>query len=67
VLKEPGVCDITTWSDMRAGIEDDDGRIYKHEWMRWRTFNRLMDSADAAGNVVDDAFVLRALKILGMQ
>jgi hypothetical protein len=31
----------------RAGVEGDDGMIYKHKWMRSRTFNRLMDRANA--------------------
>jgi hypothetical protein len=51
----------------RAGVEDDDGLIHKHKWMRWRTFNRLMDRADALSHHADDAFVLRALKILSME
>jgi len=51
----------------RAGYESDDGKyIYKHKWMRWRTFNRLMDCADKMSAQVDDAFVYRAMRILGM-
>jgi len=51
----------------RAGAEDEAGLIHKHKWMRWRTFNRLMDRADALSHHADGAFVLRALKILGMR
>ena len=44
----------------RAGVESDDGRmIYKHKWMRWRTFNRLMDRANAAARAGDAWFLYR--------
>jgi len=48
----------------RAGAEDDDGLVHKHKWMRWRTFNRLMDRADNLSAVANDAFVYRALRLL---
>lgn len=37
----------------KAGLEDDAGMIYKHKWMRWRTFNRLMDRANALADGAD--------------
>ena len=47
----------------RAGIEDDDGYITKRKWMRWRTFNRLMDCANAASNAADTAFLYRLTRL----
>jgi hypothetical protein len=43
----------------RAGTEDDDGRIAKHKWMRWRTFNRLLDRAGAYARASDAEAILR--------
>jgi hypothetical protein len=43
----------------KAGTEDEDGNIYKHKWMRWRTFNRLVDRADALSGEADARFLYR--------
>jgi ribosomal protein S27AE len=44
----------------RAGTESDDGTsIRKHKWMRWRTFNRLMDRGNELGRYSDALFLLR--------
>jgi hypothetical protein len=47
----------------RAGTEDDAGLIYKHRWMRWRTFNRLMDRANGLDADADAAFLLRLFRL----
>jgi hypothetical protein len=47
----------------QAGIEDDQGMIYKHKWMRWRTFNRLIDQANALGSAADAAFLFRLSRL----
>jgi hypothetical protein len=43
----------------RAGIEDENGRITKHKWMRWRTFNRLFDRAEGCARASDAEAILR--------
>jgi hypothetical protein len=43
----------------RAGLDNGDGFVLKHKWMRWRTFNRLMEKADTVGAAADAAFVSR--------
>lgn len=48
----------------RVGIESEDGSfIYKRKWMRWRTFNRLMDRANAASTAADGAFLYRLARL----
>jgi hypothetical protein len=38
----------------RAGHENEDGtRIHEHKWMRWSTFNQLMDRANSVGREAD--------------
>jgi hypothetical protein len=49
----------------RAGIEGDDGLIYKHKWMRWRTFNRLVDQANDLAGAADAGFALRIMRLFG--
>ena len=46
----------------RAGMEDDAGLIHKHKWMRWRTFNRLVDRANRLDSAADAAFLLRLMR-----
>jgi hypothetical protein len=41
----------------RAGTETDEGFVVKHKWMRWRTFNRLMDQANELQRGADTIFV----------
>ena len=49
----------------RAGWESDDGSlVHKHKWMRWRTFNRLMDRANRVSREADVA-ALAGLARLG--
>ena len=49
----------------RAGVEDDAGLVHKHKWMRWRTFNRLMDRANELQRAADCAFVERVARLFG--
>lgn len=49
----------------RAGVEDDAGLIHKHKWMRWRTFNRLMDQANDLAGAADASFALRIMRLFG--
>jgi len=53
----------------RAGTEDDAGLIHKHKWMRWRTFNRLMERANGLDADADAAFLLRLFRlgVFGME
>ena len=49
----------------RAGVESEDGKyILKHKWMRWGTFNRLMDRANQISGEADIA-ALAGLERLG--
>ena len=43
----------------RAGTDYGDGMVLKRKWMRWRTFNRLMDLANALDSAADSAFLYR--------
>jgi hypothetical protein len=48
----------------RAGFESEDGTyLHKHKWMRWRTFNRLMDRANALSEAADAAFLYRLRRL----
>jgi len=49
----------------RSGYESEDGNfIHKRKWMRWRTFNRLMDRASRVSREADIA-ALAGLARLG--
>jgi len=37
----------------------------KRKWMRWRTFNRLMDRANQLSADADGAFVDRVARLFG--
>lgn len=43
----------------RAGTDYGDGFVVRRKWMRWRTFNRLIDRANAASACADDLFLYR--------
>ena len=43
----------------RAGDDYGDSFVRKRKWLRWRTFNGLMDRANAASNAADAAFLWR--------
>ncbi len=43
----------------RAGTDYGEGIVFKHKWMRWRTFNRLMDRANLLSEYADAAFLYR--------
>jgi hypothetical protein len=43
----------------RAGSDYGEGFVVKHKWMRWRTFNRLMDRANLLSQYADAAFLYR--------
>ena len=43
----------------RAGTDYGEGFVVKHKWMRWRTFNRLMDRANLLSQYADAAFLYR--------
>ena len=47
----------------RLGGEDDEGLIHKPKWMRWKTFNRLMDRAHTLAEAADEVFVYRAARL----
>src|SRR5262249_21159912 len=47
----------------RAGIEDDQGMIHKHKWMRWRTFSRLIDQANELSAAADASFLDRLRRL----
>jgi hypothetical protein len=40
-----------------AGRDLGDAFVQKHKWMRWRTFNRLMDRANRLSQCADAAFL----------
>jgi hypothetical protein len=42
----------------RAGTDYGD-TVVKHKWMRWRTYNRLIDRANALSVGADGAFLYR--------
>jgi len=48
----------------RLGGSDAEGMVYKPKWMRWRTFNRLMEQADYFAGESDAAFALRAMRMM---
>jgi hypothetical protein len=48
----------------RAGLATDDGAIVKRKRMRWRTFNRLMDRANAPSRPSDAMFAVRLAGLL---
>jgi len=43
----------------RAGTDHGEGFVVKRKWMRWRTFNRLMNRANALSTGADAAFLWR--------
>lgn len=43
----------------KAGTDYGEGFVVKHKWMRWRTFNCLMDRANLLSQYADTAFLLR--------
>ena len=43
----------------RADTDHSKGFVVKRKWMRWRTFNRLMDCANALSTGADAAFLWR--------
>jgi hypothetical protein len=47
----------------RLGDTHDDGLVYKPKWMRWKTFNRLMDTANELAENADAFFALRIMRI----
>ena len=46
----------------RAGIDYRD-TVVKHKWMRWRTYNRLIDRANALSSDADAAFLYRMRRL----
>jgi hypothetical protein len=48
----------------QAGQDMGDGFVIKRKWMRWQTFNRLMDKANDLSNRADSAFVYRMARLL---
>lgn len=48
----------------RAGTDYGDGMVVKRKWMRWRTFNRLVDRANAL-TTKSDALFLYGLRRFG--
>jgi len=46
-----------------AGIDDEAGLVHKRKWMRWRTYDRLMNRAAELNAVADSAFALRAMRL----
>lgn len=49
----------------RAGVEDQEGTVHKHKWMRWRTYNRLMERAGDLNAVADWGFASRIARLFG--
>lgn len=49
----------------RAGTDYGDGMVIKRKWMRWSTFNRLMDQANELQQRADGAFVERVTRRFG--
>lgn len=47
----------------RAGDEFEEGHVTKHKWMRWRTFNRLMDRANRLSEAADYGFLCRLRRL----
>ena len=47
----------------RAGTDNGDGFVVKHKWMRWRTFNRLVNRADVIGGAADVQFASRIARL----
>ena len=47
----------------RAGCHADDSYYYKPKWMRWATFNRLIDEAEDLENVSIDCHMLPFLRL----
>jgi len=43
----------------RAGTDYGEGMVLKRKWMRWRTFNRLMDRANNLSSAADAGFLYR--------
>jgi hypothetical protein len=43
----------------KAGTDYGEGFVVKHKWMRWRTFNRLMNRANQLSEYADAAFLYR--------
>jgi hypothetical protein len=49
-----------------ADLDPDDWDLPpKPKWMRWRTYNRMVDRFDACEAAIDQAFVMKAARILG--
>ena len=49
-----------------ARLDGDGEFLQKPKWMRWRTFNRLADQANAMDAAADQAFAVRCLMRFGM-
>lgn len=47
----------------RAGEEHEDGHVAKHKWLRWRTFDRLMDRANRLSRAADYGFLCRMRRL----
>jgi hypothetical protein len=47
----------------RAGTDYGDGMVIKRKGMRWRTFNRLMDRANALSTGADATFLCRLQRL----
>lgn len=47
----------------RAGTDDGDGTVIERKWMRWRTFNRFVDRANALSGAADAAFLSRVARL----
>lgn len=49
----------------RLGGADDRDLVHKPKWMRWKTFNRLMESANDYAAEADAAHALRIMRLFG--
>jgi hypothetical protein len=47
----------------RAGTDYGDGMVLKRKWMRWRTFNQLMNRANDLSSAADAGFVHRLCRL----
>lgn len=47
----------------RAGTDYGEGMVVKRKWMRWRTFNRLVDRANELSGAADAAFLSRVARL----
>src|SRR5262245_30530911 len=50
----------------RAGTDDGEGVVVKRKWMRWPTYNRLVELANRYDSAADSAFALRCMRRFGL-